>query len=316
MYGMNRFNFCTGKSADSECFWRFPISRRYIPLVTDLGIYFRATNPSAESSKRVAHFIKAVARLAKKLDQLVVVASSDRFYEAKCPWDILFCDHPVSRALVSLIERKTVKHFRVRVHNGACFFPGFGRFLEQLFNNFGPTVGQSLTYTQSCTCPQGCPHHPATNCFVYGWSIDKKDKKPIEHVVDPVCIESCLDRMMDLHVELCEIGLFPPRDDINEEVEEYDLRGGPYLKNRHVKDDYGEKQPAFDSGLCYNKSGCVCLNCSNFCNILSGQTRRYRGTLRAPQVWNFRQTMITDYFNFIDFRACLAATLDRLRCGD
>lgn len=157
MYGKNKFVFCTGIGGEPGMFWRFPIHRRYMRYLNDLGIYFRADNPKAESSKRVGHFLKALTRHAVNLEYLTVLASSDRLYEAVCPWDILFGEHPVSKELVHLIEAKTVRHLKIRLHDGACFFPNYASFLGQTFLNNGPIAGRSITFTQSCTCPVGCP---------------------------------------------------------------------------------------------------------------------------------------------------------------
>ncbi|KAF2176666.1 hypothetical protein K469DRAFT_755519 [Zopfia rhizophila CBS 207.26] len=308
MYGKNKLVFCTGEYGNPGQFMRFPINVRYMPYATDLGIYFRATDPKEESSKRVAHFIKAIARRGTSLQNLVVLTSSDRYHEAVCPWDIPFCDHPVSKALVNLVESKTVRHLKLRVHNGACFFPGFASFLKQIFEQNRPTTGRSITFTRSCTCPNGCPLHPANDCFMCGWPKQEKHNKPIEEVVpNPILIESCMERMMDMQSELYELGILPPRDN-DEDEDEDDVNVGPY--SLPPEDDYEEKKPAFESGLYYNQSGCFCVACSNTCSFLPGQFRRYRSVLKAPAVWYFRQTKITEFFKFIEYEEYLDAVFD------
>ncbi|OCK98768.1 uncharacterized protein K441DRAFT_654066 [Cenococcum geophilum 1.58] len=54
------------------------------------------------------------------LHQLVVCAASDRYYEHTCPFDILWPDHPVVRALLATISRKTVQNLKIRVHDDAA----------------------------------------------------------------------------------------------------------------------------------------------------------------------------------------------------
>lgn len=157
LYGKNAFVFCTGEAGQPGMFRRFPIRPRYMRYVSDLGIYFRADDPRKESSRRIAHFVKAVVRHATKLEYLTVLVSSDRFYEALCPFDILFADHPISKELLHIIESKTVKHLKIRLHDGACFFPHYAGFLAQTFMQEGNTEGRSITFTRSCTCPPGCP---------------------------------------------------------------------------------------------------------------------------------------------------------------
>jgi hypothetical protein len=157
MYGKNRFAFCTGNAGKPGMFWRFPIARRCMPYITDLGIYFRVDSPYSEASTRVGHFLKAIRRNATHLDHLTIVAASDRYYDAQCPWDILFGHHPVSKELLQFVEKKPVKHLKIRLHNEALFFPQYACWLSQTFEQTGGIDDHSLTFTRSCTCPPGCP---------------------------------------------------------------------------------------------------------------------------------------------------------------
>lgn len=157
LYGENRLVFCTGEKGEPGMFWRFPIHVPYMHLLRDVGIFFRADDPKSQASKRVAHFLKALTRHATNLEYLTVMASSDRHYDAACPWDILFCDHPVCVALVQLVKKNTVKHLEVRLHDGACLFPSFGSYLNQTFVEVnGPITDRSITFLRSCTCPTHC----------------------------------------------------------------------------------------------------------------------------------------------------------------
>lgn len=157
LYGRNKFVFCTGEAGEPGMFWRFPISRRYMGYLNDVGVFVRADDPKKESAKRVGHFLKALIRHAPNLEHLTLLISSDRFYEALCPFDILFADHPISRELLHLIEAETVKHLKIRLHDGACFSPHYAGFLAQTFMEKLSTSGRSITFTTSCTCPPGCP---------------------------------------------------------------------------------------------------------------------------------------------------------------
>lgn len=164
--------------------------------------------------------------------------------------DILFCDHPVAKQLVNFVENNIVKHLKLRLHDGACVFPSFGQFLNRTFEeNQTDGIHRTITFTLSCSCPNGCPHHPADYCFSCGWRKEQVDNKPIEEVtLNPACIESCMERMMDMQDDLFHQGILPPKDDDEEEVSD-DMDDGPYKTGRPVDDDYEEKQPAFHSGL-------------------------------------------------------------------
>jgi hypothetical protein len=157
LYGKNKFGFCTGAKGSPGSFWRFPVRPKVMPYLTDLGVYFRADDPKTEASKRVGNFLRALNRHAKHLEHLTVTAASDRFYEAACPWDIVFGEHPVAQALVHLVKSKSVKHLTIRLQDGACFFPSFACFLDQTFRQHNDDPERSLTFTLSCTCPPGCP---------------------------------------------------------------------------------------------------------------------------------------------------------------
>ncbi|CAO2648733.1 Nn.00g096820.m01.CDS01 [Neocucurbitaria sp. VM-36] len=280
MYSKNRFVFCTGKGGEPGMFWRFPIHTRYMLYLTDLGIYLRADTPTKQAAKRVAHFVKALSRLAIHLEYLVVMISSDALYEQSCPWDIMFFDHPVAKALVQLVEAKTVKHLKLRLHDNACVFPGFAQFLNQAFYKEGVPTDRSIVFSRSCTCPPLCPNHPTAYCLHCGWPVISKPFKPVDVLVDPVEVESDMERMMDMQHELFELGILPPKDyEDEEEGDEYEENAGPYGGGGPIEDDYEEQRKAFDSGL-----------------LLPGQVRRYRGEVLAPPVWFFEQRKITDFF--------------------
>jgi hypothetical protein len=128
-----------------------------------MSVYFRADSPYSEASIRVGHFLKALRRNASHMKRLTVVAASDRYYEAKCPWDILFAHHPVSQELEQYVVKKPVKHLKIRLHDDALFFPGYACWLRETFYGSSFEVGgepsreQTLTFVKSCTCPPGCP---------------------------------------------------------------------------------------------------------------------------------------------------------------
>ncbi|KAF2876814.1 hypothetical protein BDV95DRAFT_483284 [Massariosphaeria phaeospora] len=290
MYGKNRFVFCTGAGGEPGQFWRFPIHSRYMHYLTDLGIYLRADDPNKEAARRVGLFLKAIARLATNLKHLTVMVSSDRFYDAVCPWDILFGDHPVAEALVFVTEAQNIKHLKIRLHDGACLFPVFASFLSQNFYGVESATNRSITFTRSCTCPPACPHIPATTCFMCGFPKDEKHKKPIEVVMsNPSYVEAGETRMMNLQADLFELGLLPPTDD-DDDVEEVeaDANGGLHMTGFFEEDDYEENRLAFSSGF-----------------LLPGQSRHYRGEVRAPKEWSFKQLRITDYFSVVQYEEYL-----------
>ncbi|KAH7391718.1 hypothetical protein BKA66DRAFT_439518 [Pyrenochaeta sp. MPI-SDFR-AT-0127] len=277
MYSKNRFVFCTGRRGEPGKFWRFPVSTRCMPFLTDLGIYLRCDTPTKEAAKRVAHFIKAITRLAVNLEFLVVLISSSCLDDRACPWDIMFCDHPVAKALVRLVEAKTVRHLKIRLHDSACVFPGFAEFLNQSFYKDGVPVDRSIIFSRSCTCPHYGPGYAPFPCSHCGWPAVEVSFMSTECYVPPACVESDMERMMNLQHELFELGILPPKDD-DEEVDEANV--GPYGGGPPIEDDYEENRKAFTAGM-----------------LLPGQVRRYRGVVAAPAVWFFHQTKITDYFN-------------------
>ncbi|KAF2265667.1 hypothetical protein CC78DRAFT_183534 [Lojkania enalia] len=304
MYGKNKFIFCTGEAGEPGQFWRFPISRRYMPYVTDLGVYFRADDPNEVAAKRVAHFINAATRNARNLEYFVVLASSDRFYDAECPWDIPFFDHPVCKALIRVVESRAVKHLKVRVHDGACFFPGFARFLLQTFQSRGSTEGRSITFSRSCTCPPVLHQYSNGSCSLCGWPRNDIGRKPIEEIVHPACIESSQERMsrvtspevtgrlttiVEMQDDLFFLGVLPPKDDDDDDgrMEDEELMPG------RLEDEYYEMLPG--------------LTASEL--LLNGQASiRYRSPLKAPKVWNFRQMQITEMLKPIDYNEYFSQT--------
>ncbi|KAF1996067.1 hypothetical protein P154DRAFT_444089 [Amniculicola lignicola CBS 123094] len=292
LYGKNKFVFCTGAGGDPGMFWRYPISRRYMRYVTDLGIYLQSDEPQKQAAQRISHFVRALARHTTRLKHLVVLISSDRFYDSTCPWDILFCCNPVAKALDFLVGSEKVQYLKVRVHDGAMLFPNYAMALNQKFEQ-GSTADRSITFSQSCSCPPKtrCHHDPIEHCCLCGWSIENIGQKPIETIVPPEYIESCEQRMMDLQHDLFHKGLLPPRDDDDSEDEEDDENGGIYRTGHAATDDYEEKLPAFHSVI-----------------LLPGQERKYRSPVKAPKVWFFRQTLLTEFFKVIADEEYLATT--------
>jgi hypothetical protein len=51
---------------------------------------------------------------------------------------------------------KPVKHLKIRLHNGALFYPQLACYLAQTFHD-NSVDDKTLTFTRSCTCPPGCP---------------------------------------------------------------------------------------------------------------------------------------------------------------
>lgn len=279
LYAKNRFVFCTGKGGSPGMFWRFPIHTRCMSYLTDLGIYLRCDTPTKEAARRVAHFMTAIIRLSKNLESLVLLISSDCMYEKVCPWDIMFCDHPVAKALVQLIEAKTVKHLKIRLHDNANLFPGFAKFLNQCFYKDGAPTNRSLIFSRSCTCPRLRPTQAPYVCVHCSWPILQLDFRPIESYVHPFGVESDMERMMEMQDELFERGILPLKDD-DEDEEDDETNVGPYGGGPPIEDNYEENRKAFYSGM-----------------LLPGQVRRYRGIISAPADWFFRQTKITEFFN-------------------
>ncbi|KAF2134119.1 hypothetical protein P153DRAFT_409533 [Dothidotthia symphoricarpi CBS 119687] len=282
MYGKNKFVFCTGENGSPGMFWRFPIKMQYMHLITDLGIYMRCDTPTKEAANRVAHFIKAIARRAVKLQNLVVLVSSDRSYGAKCPWDIMFNDHPVAKALVKLVESQTVKHFKLRMHDAACVAPDFASYLCQTFYELKPATDRSITFSRSCSCPRQIATSRDGYCRHCLWPREYRAYKAIDRTMYPAELESDQERMMDLQEDLFQLGLLPPTDDLEEEDPEK-ASTGPYIDGRVVEDTYEEDRLGFSLGL-----------------LLPGQVRHFRSNIAWPAVWWYRQTELTEFYEYID----------------
>lgn len=285
MYGKNFFIFCTGYEGSSGYFDRFPISRTYMPWVREIGVFFRVTDPQAEASSKVAHFIRSISRRAVDLHQLVVCAASDRYYEHKCPFDVLWPSHPVVQALLETISRKTVQNLKIRVHDDAAFSPGLACVLQDMFVRNGPAKGQTLTFTRSCTCPKGCPIHAREGCQICGRPRQgtNEEDRPIEDVLPgPEWCEASFERMAELEDELLDLGILGAADQ--------DEGGG---EENDEGSDSGLYFPAFSSGFCYDREGNI------HCHWPMEMLPRYRGKMIAPKAWLLRQTMITTYFPVI-----------------
>lgn len=274
MYSLNRFAFCTGKAGSPGEFWRFPIKPRYMPLIQDLSIYLRADTPTKEAARRVGHFLRAINRHAINIKQLTVVISSDRHYDARCPWDIVFGDHPVFKALELIVETPTIQHLRIRFHDGALLFPQLALYLNQQFERANH-YGRSLTFSQSCTCAVLSANPSETECDVCGCPRADLATKPVELIVPPDWVESGMERMMDMQWDLFVLGILPPVDDDDDELE-VDPNHVPFEdESEEIRKGFHAAQPEW------------------------GRVQRYRGLRWAPRVWRFRQSLITEYFRFV-----------------
>lgn len=285
MYGKNFFIFCTGHDGSSGYFNRFPISRTYMPWVREIGVFFRVTDPQAEASSKVAHFITSISQRAMDLHQLVVCAASDRYYEHTCPFDILWPDHPVVRALLATISRKTVQNLKIRVHDDAAFSPGSARALQDIFERNEPTKGQTLTFTRSCTYPEGCPIHAKEGCQICGRPRQGTNEEPIEDVLpSPEWCEASFGRMAELEYEFLGPGIIGDVDQYEEDEDEGEERS-----------NFDLCFSAFNSGFCYDREGNVHYSWP------IEMFPSYRGEMVAPKVWLMKQTKITDHFLVIPY---------------
>lgn len=287
MYGKNFFIFCTGYDGSSGYFDRFPISRTYMPWVREIGVFFRATDPQAEASSKVAHFIVSISQRAMDLHQLVICAASDRYYEHTCPFDVLWPDHPVVRALLATISRKTVRNLKIRVHDDAAFSPGLACVLQDIFERNEPTKGQTLTFTRSCTCPKGCPIHAKEGCQICGRPRQETNEegRPIEDVLPgPEWCEASFERMAELKYELLELGIIGDADQYEEDEDEGEERS-----------NFDLCFSAFNSGFCYDREGDVSYSWP------MGMFPSYRGEMVAPKAWLMKQMKITDHFLVIPY---------------
>ncbi|KAI8936127.1 hypothetical protein NX059_007626 [Plenodomus lindquistii] len=277
LYGKNRLVFCTGARGTPGMFWRFPIKPRYMQCVTDLSIFYRANEGSTQSSKRVGHFIMALGRHAVNLKHLTILFSSDMRYEKLCLWDIIFCDHPIAKAILYLIEMKTVQHLKLRFHDGARIYPNYARFLEQVFNEDGAPADRTLSFTLSCSC---APYMdvPFTWCRFCQWSRQELDFKPVEEQVLAHHVEATQRHMMEMQHDLFEKGILPPKEDTEDDDE--DAAVGPYRGGGPVEDTYDEDRPAFTLGVRLPPRGLW----------------PFRSVIQTPAVWYYTQTKITDYF--------------------
>lgn len=279
LYAKNHMAFCTTAKGKPGMFWRFPIRPHFLKYVTNLSIFYRADEPTKPSSKRVGYFIKAVARLAVDMEHLTILISSDQRYERACPWDILFCDHPVSKAILYTIEKKNVKNLKLRFHDGANLFPGFACFLEQTFLKDGKPVDRTLTFTTSCSC---APYMGQPNIFCHfcQWPRSTWDLKPIEDPVHPAVVEAGQTRMMDMQDDLFNLGILPPKSETEDKDEDEDTAVGPYGGGPPIEDTYDEDRLAFTLGV----------------RLPPRKPWPFVSRVRAPAVWSFQQTKITNYY--------------------
>ncbi|KAH7131957.1 hypothetical protein B0J11DRAFT_612134 [Dendryphion nanum] len=288
MYECNTFIFCTGLKGTAGCFWRFPIAIRHLPFVKNLGIYYLVDSPYSEAARRVAHFITAATHHAVNLSNLTILLASDRFYNMDCTWDIPFCDHPVSKALVQVAEEKPASLITIRLHDGARLYPQFARHLAQLFATTENHKNSSLKFSLSCSCPperlgDSDDDDLVGHCELCYWPKNRQydEDKPHDYVVsNPARVEATEDQIMDLQEELFNLRILPPKDDEDEQEEEDENKAGPYITGQpiHVSED--EYRLAFHA---------------NPLDVAEGNI--YRGVVRSPKCWSFRQTQITEFFN-------------------
>lgn len=273
LYSKNKFAFCTGTAGSPGSLMRFPIKTINMPFLTNLSIYFRADTPTKEAAKRVALFLQALAHHAGMLKHLNIVIGSDRRYEYNCPWDVVFCDHPVVKMLMIIIEMAVIPHIRIRFHDGSVMFPSLASHMAQRFNQVAEPAGRSITFSQSCTCAPQYNDKDKPNCVFCNHPLDDPATKPIDVIVAPSTVEANQERMMDVQAELFELGLLPPPEDETEE---------PYVESP-FEDESEEIRKGLHAGV-----------------LFPGQVRRYRGGgIKTPKVWSFKQTVITDYFNVV-----------------
>ncbi|KAH8731512.1 hypothetical protein GQ44DRAFT_604357 [Phaeosphaeriaceae sp. PMI808] len=282
LYKNNDIVFCTGKNDDPGYFHRFPVSKRCMPHLTQLSIYMYSSNPVSDSAQRIAHFIKAVARTAIKLESVTVLISSDYPYQRRVnSWDIMFTDHPVSQALVLLVEASHIPFIKIRLHDGVALYPEFAKFLNQQFYLTHPNG--KIAFTRSCSCPLLCLNHTSNHCIYCTWPFGDVRRKPIDIEVGPAYVEADEEWTMLTQEHLFEMDLIPY--DIHKAEPDENGDTAPYHGGIPFEDEYDEHRLAFHSA---------------FTSLWPEQIYRFKGGPQSPKVWTFRQTHITEYYQGVD----------------
>ncbi|KAF1965746.1 hypothetical protein BU23DRAFT_16821 [Bimuria novae-zelandiae CBS 107.79] len=269
MYRNNKFVLCSGKYGSVGMFERFPIKTHYMDHLTRLGVFFCADDPQAQSSIRVARFLKALARHARNLKDLEILIDSVE------PWNMLFYNHPATEAIEDLVRARTVKQLLIRFHNSTVVYEPWADCLVQLFNNSNQPAGFSLSFALSCQCTfryrnlrceriQG-QHVNYPNGFRIG---------AICYNVVPSAVQADQQLMMDVQYDLLEHGLFPSGES------EYELwEAGKGLAYTRFDELNGLRQTSITDYF-----------------ELEPARRRYP---RLDSLNGLRQTLITDYFEWV-----------------
>ncbi|KAF2280815.1 uncharacterized protein EI97DRAFT_8902 [Westerdykella ornata] len=307
LYGKNNFVFCTGASGKPGKFWRFPISRRSMPFLTNIGIYFRADGPRSEASRRVGHFLRALCRHALKLEHLTVMGYSDRFDEGNCRWDILSPAHPISEALINLVELKPMKHLTIRLHNAnALFGPDLACFLAERFYQTDGWNTRTLAFTRSCTCPASAPSFYSL-CSLCANPLSE-DTNPIEEETEFVDVEAQLDEVIALQFDLIDMDMFWDPDDIEDGKvsDEYAAVDYEEVPGRiPSKDAYGDDMTVHGRWVFedweYNEEVYV-----DDMYDLSAYLRHVRGEPRVPGALYLRQTKLEEFWPKVGYDEYLA----------
>ncbi|KAF2684825.1 hypothetical protein K458DRAFT_301646 [Lentithecium fluviatile CBS 122367] len=282
MYSENTLIFCTGPAGSPGMFRKFPVKRKYMKYLRDVGIYFRADAPAGKGSQRVGHFINALTLRAKNLNELFVMAASDRYFERVCPWDIVDGGHPVAKALENMVLARAVKFLTIRVHDGAKFYKDWGYYMAQTFwENGGQDEDRNIAFQRSCSCPPLI--YP--ECPVCLMPTLLRAVKPVVFWVGPDGIEANEEETMNMQADLFELGILPGYDDDDEEK---GLEQGLKQDYTPIEDEEEEARKAFSSTI-----------------FAPEQKLKYRGVIKAPQVWKFRQTGIKEYMKPVEDDAYL-----------
>ncbi|PSN60559.1 hypothetical protein BS50DRAFT_506264 [Corynespora cassiicola Philippines] len=277
MYGENDIAFFTGRKSKAGKFIRFPVAIRYMPFLRHLSIYFSVDSPKSDAARRLGHFLTAIQR---QLHTLAIVAASERFFEERSLWYVVYCDHPLAKAISKLVSSTTVAHLKIRTHNGAMFYPSWVRYIETTFKQNRDPAKSLIEFSCSCSCNQWVIRPQNWRiCYHCGWPKEWLYCKEMEIPVMAADLECSQTRLMEMEDRLFELGILPG----NETDEEVD-RSGPYATGRPVEDTYDDDLPAFHSGA-----------------LLPEQRRKYRGESATPATWRFKQTKLHDFFTVLPY---------------
>jgi hypothetical protein len=135
--------------------------------------------------------------------------------------------------------------------------------------------------------------------------------KPVESILPcPSLTEPSEERMMDMQDDLFFLGQWPGMDeDDGDEDEEYLVNSGPY--KILARDVFEDLRRAFNSRLWYRDrdyvSQCFWCGTSERGTLAPGQDHRYLGEMKAPAVWYYRQTKLTEFFKYVEYKIYLQA---------